>query len=209
MDAISSQPSRDKFQVLPHTEYITLEHLTPTNVAQNPLDQFRSWFKEAVEGGVVEEPEAMSLSTATLSGIPSARIVLLKQVDSRGFVFFTNYTSRKSQEITANPYAALVFYWREVHRSVRVVGSVEKLSREESNAYFRSRPVGSQLGAWASKQSTGIEEGELEERLKRAAKRFGDGEVPLPNFGVGGGLSQCTLLQFAQSVVFVEYKLTK
>src|SRR5258705_11859879 len=121
MDAIFSQPSRDKFQVLPHTEYITLEHLTPTNVAQNPLDQFRSWFKEVVEGGVVEEPEAMSLSTATLSGIPSARIVLLKQVDSRGFVFFTNYTSRKSQEIIANPYAALVFYWRELHRSVRVV----------------------------------------------------------------------------------------
>jgi len=185
MDPVYSQPSRDKFQVLPHTEYVTLEHLTPTNVARNPLDQFRSWFKEAVEGGVVKEPEAMSLSTATLSGIPSARIVLLKQVDSRGFVFFTNYTSRKSQEIIANPYAALVFYWRELHRSVRVVGSVEKLSRGESDAYFRTRPIGSQLGAWASRQSSTVEERELEECLKKTASRFENEEVPPPEFWGG------------------------
>lgn len=185
MDTILSQPSRDKFQVLPHTDYITVEHFSPTNVARNPLDQFRSWFTEVVEGGVVEEPEAMSLSTATLSGIPSARMVLLKQVDSRGFVFFTNYTSRKSQEIAANPYAALVFYWREVHKSVRVVGSVEKLSREESDAYFRTRPVGSQLGAWASRQSTVIQEGDLEEHLNRVKIRFRGGEVPPPDFWGG------------------------
>lgn len=185
MDAILSHPSKDKYQVLPHTEYVTLEHWTPTNVARNPLDQFRSWFKEAIEGGVVKEPEAMSLSTATPSGIPSARVVLLKQVDSRGFVFFTNYTSRKSQEIVANPHAALVFYWREVCRSVRVVGSVEKLSREESDAYIRTRPVGSQLAAWASRQSTVIKEGVLEERLEKAAKRFGDGEIPPPDFWGG------------------------
>ena len=127
----------------------------------------------------------MSLSTATLSGIPSARIVLLKQVDSRGFVFFTNYTSRKSQEIIANPYAALVFYWRELHRSVRVVGSVERLSREESDAYFRTRPVGSQLGAWASRQSTVVEEKELDERFKMTANRFEGGEVPPPDFWGG------------------------
>jgi len=184
MDSIISQPSKDKLQILPHTEYTTLDHLTPNNVAQNPLDQFRSWFKEAVEGAV-KEPEAMSLSTATLSGIPSARMVLLKQVDSRGFVFFTNYTSRKSQEIVANPYAALVVYWRETLRSVRVVGSVQKLSLEESRTYFRTRPVRSQLGAWASRQSTVIEEGELEERLTRVARRFGDGEVPPPDFWGG------------------------
>lgn len=185
MDTIFSQPSKDKFQVLPHTDYVTIEHITPTNVARSPLDQFRSWFKEAVEGGEVNEPEAMSLSTATSSGIPSARIVLLKQVDSRGFVFFTNYTSRKSQEIIANPHAALVFYWREVHRSVRVVGSVEKISREESDAYFRSRPVGSKLGAWASRQSTVIDEAELEERLKSISDRFSDREVPAPDFWGG------------------------
>jgi pyridoxamine-phosphate oxidase len=184
MDAIVPQPPKEKFQVLLHAEYQTLERITPANVTRNPLDQFRSWFKEAVEGGV-EEPEAMTLSTATLSGIPSARIVLLKQVDSHGFVFFTNYTSRKSQEIKANPYAALVFYWRELHRSVRVVGSVEKLSLEESDAYFRTRPVGSQLGAWASRQSTVIEEGELEGRLKKTAKQFGNGEVPSPDFWGG------------------------
>jgi pyridoxamine-phosphate oxidase len=112
-------------------------------------------------------------------------MVLLKQVDSRGLVFFTNYTSRKSQEIMENPYAALVVYWREVFRFVRVVGSVEKLSPEESRAYIRTRPVGSQLGAWASRQSTIISEGELEERLKRVAKRFGDGEIPLPDFWGG------------------------
>ena len=185
MDANAPQRSEDKFQIFPnHTEYSTIEHLTPDHVTQNPLDQFRFWFNEAVEGGV-EEPEAMTLSTATLSGIPSARIVLLKQVDSRGFLFFTNYTSRKSQEIKANPYAALVFYWRELHRSIRVVGSVEKLSREESDTYFRTRPVGSQLGAWASRQSTVIEEGELEERLQKTVKRFGDGEVPSPDFWGG------------------------
>ena len=185
MDFVLSQTSPDKIQVLQHTQYVTSEHITPSNVARDPLDQFRAWFKEVGEGGVVKEPEATSLSTATPSGVPSARMVLLKQVDSRGFVFYTNYTSRKSQELMSNPHAALVFFWREVHRSVRVVGSVEKLSKEESAAYFHSRPIGSQLGAWASKQSSVIGEGELEERLQRVTERFGDREVPAPEFWGG------------------------
>jgi len=191
MDKVIDEAQADKLKVLPHNQYVTKDHLTPQNAPAQPLDQFRIWFKEAVEGGVVNEPEAMSLSTSTPSGIPSARIVLLKQVDACGFVFFTNYTSRKSQEILENPHAALVFYWREVSRSVRVIGRVEKLAREESEEYFQSRPVGSRLGAWASKQSKVIGEGELEARLKKVQDRFGihddkgEGTVPTPEFWGG------------------------
>lgn len=116
--------------------------------------------------------------------MPSARIVLLKQVDNRGFVFFTNYTSRKSQELDGNPRAALVFYWRELSRSVRVIGGVEKLTKQENEEYFHSRPVGSQLGAWASKQSSVIGEGELDVRLNKAQEKFGE-SVPAPDFWGG------------------------
>ncbi|KAG5639441.1 hypothetical protein H0H81_002312 [Sphagnurus paluster] len=174
----------DQLKVLPHHQYITAEGLSPTTVAASPIDQFRTWFKEAVEGGVVQEPEAMSLSTATPSGIPSARMVLFKELDPHGFVFFTNYTSRKSQELLANPHAALVFYWREVHRSVRVVGTVEKVTTEESAEYFHSRPVESQLGAWASRQSTVVGEGEVHKQLHKLKEKFGN-EVPLPEFWGG------------------------
>ena len=191
MDVVLSQPEPDKLQVLPHHQYVTAEHLTPSTVSPFPLDQFRLWFKQAVEGGKVEEPEAMSLSTATPTGIPSARIVLLKQVDAHGFVFFTNYTSRKSQELIANPHAALVFYWREIHRSVRVIGRVEKLTVKESDEYFQSRPIGSRVGAWASRQSTVIGEDTLDSRLKKLHDRFGvheskdGGDVPTPDFWGG------------------------
>lgn len=134
------------------------------------------------------EPEAMSLSTATPSGIPSVRIVLFKEIDSRGFIFFTNYTSRKSKELAVNPHAALVFYWREVHKSVRVLGKVEKVTPEESAEYFQGRPVGSRLGAWASKQSTVINEGELDARLEKYKEKFGKDDkayVPTPEFWGG------------------------
>jgi pyridoxamine-phosphate oxidase len=187
MDAISPE----KFAITSHQQYHTLDTVSPTTAAPSPLDQFRTWFTEVSQNENVNEPEAMSLSTATPSGIPSARIVLFKQLDSRGFIFFTNYTSRKSQELLANPRAALVFYWREVHRSVRVIGRVEKVSKEESEEYFRSRPVGSRLGAWASKQSTVVGETELRARLEKFQERFGiregdqDGEVPLPEFWGG------------------------
>ncbi|KAF9013397.1 hypothetical protein BDQ17DRAFT_1343354 [Cyathus striatus] len=190
MDVVISQPAPDKLKVLPHNQYITSDQLSSTTVSPSPLDQFRTWFKHAVDGEKVHEPEAMSLSTATPNGVPSARIVLLKQVDSRGFVFFTNYTSRKSQELLANPHAALVLYWREIHRSVRVVGRVEKIPREESEEYFQSRPLGSRLGAWASKQSSIIGEGELDARLKKVEMRFSqqnpsDPQVPTPEFWGG------------------------
>ncbi|KAF8895545.1 pyridoxamine 5'-phosphate oxidase [Infundibulicybe gibba] len=174
------EPSPDKIKVLPHRQYYTSDQLSPSNVAPSPLDQFRSC-----------EPEAMCLSTATTSGIPSARIVLLKQVDARGFVFFTNYTSRKSGELSENPHAALAFYWREVHRSVRVVGRVEKVSREESAEYYNSRPLGSRLGAWASRQSTVVGEGEVGDRLQKLQIRFGvqegnqEAAVPPPDFWGG------------------------
>lgn len=190
MDKVIDQPSPDKLKVLPHRQYVTEDHLTPSNAPPDPLDQFRSWFKEAVEGDDVNEAEVMTLSTATPTGVPSARMVLLKQVDSRGFVFFTNYTSRKSKELAENPHAALTFYWREIHRSVRVVGRVEKVTRQESEEYFQSRPLGSRLGAWASKQSTVIGEGELDVRLQKVRERFGvegdkEGHVPTPEFWGG------------------------
>jgi pyridoxamine-phosphate oxidase len=133
----------------------------------------------------------MSLSTCTRSGIPSSRIVLLKQVDPRGFVFFTNYASRKSRELQENPRAALAFFWREVSRQVRVVGRVEKVSKEESEAYFKSRPVGSRIGAWASRQSSVVGEEEVGKRVEEIQHKFGviDGatetDIPLPEFWGG------------------------
>jgi len=185
------QPAPSKIQVVAHRQYRTPGSLSPSLVAPSPLDQFRAWFTEVVKDGIVHEPEAMTLSTATSSGIPSARIVLFKQLDSRGFVFYTNYTSRKSRELLENPNAAIVFYWREVHRSVRALGKVEKISREESEEYFKGRPVGSRLGAWASKQSSVVGEGEVNARLKKVEDKFGiqdgdtDGDIPLPDFWGG------------------------
>jgi pyridoxamine-phosphate oxidase len=170
-----------------HKQYDAAETLSPSAVARSPLEQFRIWWTDVVNGGIVQQPEAMCLSTATPTGIPSARMVLFRQLDERGFVFFTNYESRKSREMLANPWAALVFYWQEVHRSVRVVGKVEKVGREESWEYFRNRPLGSKLGAWASRQSSVVGEGEVHARLNEMRERFGvkededeDGDVPLP-----------------------------
>ena len=184
------EQSPTQLKVLPHRQYITTDNVSPYTVAPNPLDQFRAWFKHAVESDHVLEPEAMSLATATPNAIPSVRMVLFKQLDTRGFVFFTNYTSRKSQELLANPHAALSFYWREVHRSIRVVGTVEKISEQESSEYFHSRPLGSKLGAWASRQSTVVGEDNVRDRLHKLEQRFGvqsgdPYDVPLPEFWGG------------------------
>ncbi|KAJ7176002.1 pyridoxamine 5'-phosphate oxidase [Mycena filopes] len=193
MDAVIAEPTPNTIKVLPHTQYHNPDALSPSTVLPSPLDQFHAWFAHAVQAGV-HEPEAMSLSTASPTGLPSARIVLFKQLDPRGFVFFTNYGSRKSAELAANPHAALVFYWREVARSVRVVGRVERVERGESAAYFGGRPVGSRLGAWASRQSEVVGEGEVQARLEGLKERFGavgaegevkDVEVPLPDFWGG------------------------
>lgn len=193
VDAVLSEPSSTDLKVLPHNQYESGDALSPSNVSPSPLDQFRDWFKQAVDDPQVHEPEVMSLSTATLDGIPSARMVLFKQIDARGFMFFTNYTSRKSRELESNPNAALVFYWAAMHRSVRVLGKVEKVSKQDSEEYYNSRPVGSRLGAWASDQSNVVKDGEVQERLHAVEERFGiqsdskdlSVKIPLPEFWGG------------------------
>jgi pyridoxamine-phosphate oxidase len=178
-----------------HETYNSPTHISPSNVHPDPLAQFRQWFKEAYENPAVHEPEAMSLSTVSAAGVPSARIVLLKAVDETGFVLFTNYTSRKSRELKENPRAALAFYWREQHRQVRVVGRAEMVDRRESEEYFQSRPVGGRVGSWASRQSSVVAEDEVQERYSRLEARFGvkngdasapsETSVPLPEFWGG------------------------
>ena len=150
----------------------------------DPLRQFRAWFAEAGDAGV-EVPEAMALATATTDGRPSARMVLLKQADERGLAFHTNYESRKGDELAANPQAALLFHWRPLGRQVRVEGRVERMAAEDSEAYFRTRPVGSRLAAWASPQSRPLpDRAELDRRYADAAARYPGDDVPLPpNWG--------------------------
>lgn len=189
MSTLDVAETKDTIQVRSHFQYNTPEHISPHNVHPSPLEQFHIWFNEARNAGV-REPESVSLSTATPSGIPSSRMVLFKQLDKRGFVFYTNYTSRKSKELDQNPNAALLFFWREISRQVRIVGKVEKLSKEESEEYFESRPLGSQLGALASKQSTVIGGNDLQERLERLRKLYvvddnTVGKIPLPDFWGG------------------------
>lgn len=154
--------------------------LDETDVSHDPLVEFARWFAEAQEAQV-PDPNAMTLATATADGAPSARIVLLKAFDERGFVFFTDYRSRKGGELETNPRAALVFYWGELDRQVRITGGVSPTSQEESERYFRSRPLGSRLGAWASHQSRVIPgRVALEADLREVEARFPDGDVPLP-----------------------------
>lgn len=169
----SSEPS---VAITSHNQYKTTG-LERDELSPSPIVQFNNWFQHANEHGVVE-PEAMTISTATIdstSGVarPSSRVVLLKQVDGKGFLFFSNYTSRKGREIEANPYASLAFYWKELSRSVRVCGRVERLSEKESKEYYDSRPLGSRIGAWASPQSTTIQSRqELEDKVREVEDRF-------------------------------------
>ncbi len=154
--------------------------LDEADVSHDPIVEFARWFAQAQEAQL-PEPNAMTLATATPDGAPSARIVLLKAFDERGFVFFTDYRSRKGAELEANPRAALVFYWDELERQVRITGGVTPASREESEHYFRSRPLGSRLGAWASHQSRVIPgRAALEADLSEIEARFASGDVPLP-----------------------------
>jgi pyridoxamine 5'-phosphate oxidase len=154
--------------------------LDEKDVSHDPFVEFARWFAEAQEAEV-PEPNAMTLATATADGEPAARIVLLKGFDERGFVFFTDYRSRKGGELEANPRAALVFFWHELERQVRITGAVTKTSAAESEEYFRSRPLGSRLGAWVSHQSRVIPSRDvLEQDLKAVEQRFGEGDVPLP-----------------------------
>jgi pyridoxamine 5'-phosphate oxidase len=154
--------------------------LSEEDLAVDPIAQFRLWLDQAMAADP-QEFTAMTLATADRQGRPSARVVLLKGVDERGFVFYTNYESRKGRELLENPRAALVFYWAALDRQVRVEGVVERTSREESEAYFLSRPPGSRLGAWASPQSRPISgREELERWVEEASARFAGGDVPLP-----------------------------
>ena len=159
----------------------TLAGLSETDIKPNPIEQFNTWFQQALDADLIE-PNAMTLATATSEGKPTARIVLLKGVSDRGFVFYTNYESQKGQQLIANPYAALVFLWDKLERQVRIEGKVEQLQPEESAKYFQSRPKASQLGAWASDQSRVIPNREvLEQKLADLEKKYsGDATVPLP-----------------------------
>lgn len=159
--------------------------LDESDADPDPIEQFRKWFDEALAADL-HEPNAMTLATATPDGKPSARVVLLKGFDARGFVFYTNYEGRKGRELAENPRAALVFYWGELERQVRVEGRVWRVLEEESDAYYASRPRGSRLGAWASAQSRSVERRELvEERLRELEREYAGREVPRPPFWGG------------------------
>ena len=157
-----------------------LATLDERDVDADPIRQFERWFADAAAARV-PEPNAMTLSTATRDGVPSARIVLLKGVDANGFAFYTDYRSRKGAELAENPLAALTFLWKEIERQVRITGSVSRVSTQESDAYFRTRPLGSRVGAWASHQSAVLaSREELEARVQDVIGRFPEGGVPLP-----------------------------
>jgi pyridoxamine 5'-phosphate oxidase len=168
-------------------------------VERDPLAQFKRWYAEAVEAGV-QLPEAMMLATAAPDGAPSARMVLLKAVEERGFVFYTNYESRKGRELAANPRAALVFHWPQTpRRQVSVGGSVERLSAQESDEYFRTRPFGSRIGAWASRQSEVIAGREgLERSFAELEAEHAEGEVPRPPWW-GGYVLRPDMVEFWQN----------
>ena len=154
--------------------------LDESTVADEPLALFREWYQAAI-AAAVPEPNAMTLATA-IDGRPSARVVLLKEVDDRGFVFFTDYRSQKGTELDRNPAAALVFFWQPLERQIRVVGSVERVSRAESEAYFDSRPEGSKVGAWTSRQSSVLPDRDaLDRALAEVEARFRGQAVPCPS----------------------------
>lgn len=158
----------------------TLKDLNEEEIDPNPFIQFKIWFNQSV-AAQLPEPNAMTLATCTPDGKPSARMVLLKDIDERGFVLFTNYKSQKGQEISVNPQAALVFWWAELERQVRIVGTVEKISSAQSDSYFEVRPPFSRLGAWASNQSEVIANRDvLEAQLIEFQRQYENQEVPRP-----------------------------
>jgi pyridoxamine 5'-phosphate oxidase len=175
-----------------------LASLDLADVVADPIAQFRHWFANAVEAAL-PEPNAMTLATVAADGAPDARIVLLKGVDERGFTFFTDYRSQKGQDLLAHPNAALVFFWVELERQVRIRGRVTKLPIEESAAYYDSRPRGSRIGAWASTQSSVIDHrAHLEDRVREVEARFpGESAPPLPPHW-GGYLVEPTQVEFWQ-----------
>ena len=173
-----SSDSRDRIAAL-RREYCA-RGLREQDAALSPVAQFGAWFEEAL-AAEVDEPNAMVLATGGDGGAPAARVLLLKEFDEEGFVFFTNYRSRKGREMAANPRVCMLFFWGPLERQVRIEGTVERTSRAESEAYFQSRPRGSRVGAWASEQSAEIgSRAVLESAAAEVAARFGDGEIPTP-----------------------------
>lgn len=172
--------------------------LSISKVDKNPIIQFEKWMKEAISSKVVAEPNAMTLVSSTLDGKPSARVVLLKSFNEEGFVFYTNYDSRKAIELTNNPYASIVFDWHVMERQVRIEGVAKRVSAEESDKYFYSRPKGSQLGAWVSPQSTFIDgRKELEARQTKIESEFKEKPITRPPHW-GGFVVQPHTIEFWQ-----------
>ena len=171
----------------------TLTGLHERDLDPSPFKQFGRWFEQALSAGLLDA-NAMTVATSSREGKPSARVMLLKDFDEKGFVFFTNYESRKGRELDENPYAAMVFFWAELERQVRITGRVSRISQEESEEYFHSRPIGSQLGAWASHQSEVIRTPELlENRIKELESEYEGKTIPMPAFWGGLLLSPETI----------------
>ncbi len=161
------------------------ENLSESSVLRNPIEQFQRWYS-AIESTGIDMPDAMTVATVTRTGRPAARMALLKGIDKGGFLFYTNYESAKAKELAENPFVSLVFYWKEAERQVRISGSVEKMSREISEAYFATRPYDSRIGAWASEQSSIISGRQvLEERYEDFRRKYPGDDVPCPPFWGG------------------------
>lgn len=174
-----------------------LQSLLETDVAHNPFEQFNRWWDDAVKSEL-DEVNAMTLATASATAMPSARIVLLKSATPEGFVFFTNYNSHKGKEMETNPFACLVFFWKELERQIRITGTIEKVSAAESDDYFNSRPVGSRVGAWASPQSSVIPSREtIETNIVKYEQEFAGTEITRPPHW-GGYIVKPTLIEFWQ-----------
>ena len=174
-----------------------LESLLEKDVKQNPIAQFSDWWNEAMNSEI-DEVNAMTLATSTKDGKPSARIVLLKGFTPNGFIFFTNYESRKGTEIAENAHAALVFFWKELERQIRIEGTIKKINESDSDEYFSSRPEGSKIGAWASPQSTKIEgRSVIEENVEKYKKKFAVGNIARPTHW-GGYIIEPNLIEFWQ-----------
>lgn len=183
---------------IPHLrkEY-ALAGLRRKDLNPDPFQQFKKWFLEAAELDP-NEANAMTLATADKNGCPSARMVLLRDADERGFVFFTNYESRKGRELAENPNAALVFYWKQLERQICITGTVTRVSREESEEYFKNRPVGSRIAALASKQSQIVATREvLEKRFKELSLKYKSKQIPLPSYW-GGFILSPRMIEFWQ-----------
>lgn len=175
----------------------TKNGLLESDVDPDPFRQFSVWFDQATKSGIIE-PNAMSHATVSPNGQPSIRIVLLKGIDERGFIFYTNYESRKGKEMATNPKSALLFFWGELERQIRIEGTIEKISTASSKAYFDSRPEGSRVGAWSSNQSEIVaSRDELEEQFEDNRKRFEGKDIPMPEYW-GGYRLVPTIFEFWQ-----------